>query len=133
VEVAEGPELAAARAFLAGLVAQDFTAVTGALAADVRVRALLPGGLWERTGADAVATRFAAWFGDTEQFDVLEATVGEVGPRLQLRWRFRLRAPRLGPGGFVVEQVAYADVDGHARISRLDLLCTGYLREASDG
>jgi hypothetical protein len=125
------PELAAARTFLGGLVAQDFTAVGDALAPQVRLRALLPAGLREWKGADVVSGRFERWFGDTEHFDPVEATVGEVGGQAHLRWRFRLQARRLGTGWFVVEQSAYAELEKGTGIVRLDLVCTGYLPEAS--
>jgi hypothetical protein len=59
--------------------------------------------------------------------------VGAVGDRLHLRWRLRLRAERLGTGWFIVEQQAYADTGDDGRISRLDLLCTGYRPEVDDG
>jgi len=125
-------EFAVAGSFLAGLGAQDFARLGGALAADVCLRALLPGGLREWTGADVVASVFARWFGDTEDFELVEAAVGEVGGRLHLRWRLRLRAQRLGAGWFTVEQQAYADTGDGGRIARLDLLCTGYRPEGDD-
>ncbi len=127
------PRFAPASAFLAGLAAQDFTKLGAALAADARLRALLPRGPREWTGADVIAGQFAHWFGDTTRFGLVEAAVGEVGGRLHLRWRLRLRAERLGAGSFVVEQQAYADTDEAGRIGRLDLLCTGYRPEAVDG
>jgi hypothetical protein len=122
------PESSPAGSFLEGLAAQDFVQLGDALAADACLRALLPEGLWEWTGAEVIAHRFARWFGDTEDFKVVEATVGEVGGRLHLHWRLRLRAARLGPGWFTVEQQVYADADD-GRIARLDLLCTGYRPE----
>jgi hypothetical protein len=122
-----GPERAGA--FLGGLASQDFSQLGGALAADARLRALLPSGLREWAGAEVFADRFARWFGGTEAFALAEAAAGAVGDRLHLRWRVRLRAERLGPGWFTVEQQAYADTDGGGRIARLDLLCTGYLPE----
>lgn len=128
-----GTGLAVARTFLDGLVAQDFTAVRDTLAPPVHLRAMLPAGLREWRGAEAVAGQFEGWFGDTEQFDPVVATVGEVGRRVHLLWRLRLQARRLGPGRFVVEQSAYADVEAGGGIARLDLLCTGYLPEASGG
>jgi len=124
--------LAAPGAFVAGLVAQDFVRLGGALAPDAHLRALLPAGLREWTGADVIADRFAGWFGETERFDGLESAVAEVGGRVHLRWRLRLEAERLGPGAYVVEQVGYADVDARGRIAGLDLVCTGFLRERSD-
>jgi hypothetical protein len=127
------PQFAIAGSFLDGLAAQDFARIGNVLTADVRLRALLPGGLRERTGAESIADVFATWFGDTEDFELLEATVGEVGGRLHLHWRLRLQAGRLGTGWFTVEQQAYADAADGGRIARLDLLCTGYRPEARNG
>ena len=67
-------ESALAGSFLAGLAAQDFAQLGGALAADACLRALLPSGLWEWAGADAIADRFARWFGDTEDFELIRFT-----------------------------------------------------------
>jgi hypothetical protein len=127
------PQFALAGSFLEGLAAQDFARLGDALTADVRLRALLPGGFKEWAGAEAVAGRFARWFGDTEEYELVEATAGEVGGRLHLHWRLRLRAERLGAGWFTVEQQAYADTGDGGRIARLDLLCTGYRPDADDG
>jgi hypothetical protein len=127
--VSVAPESAPAGSFVEGLAAQDFAELSGALAPGACLRALLPSGLWEWAGAEAIADRFAGWFGDTEDFELIEAAVGEVGGRLHLHWRLRLQAQRLGPGWFTVEQQAYADTDDGGRIARLDLLCTGYRPE----
>ncbi len=127
------PRFAHAGSFLEGLAAQDYARLGDALTSDVRLRALLPGGLRERAGAEAVAGQFACWFGDTEDFGLVDATIGEIGGRLHLHWRLRLRAERLGGGWFTVEQQAYADTADGGRIARLDLLCTGYRREDDDG
>jgi hypothetical protein len=123
------PQSATAGSFLEGLATQDFARLAGALAAGARMRALLPAGPREWTGAEVIAGQFASWFGDTEGFELVEATVGDVGGRLHLCWRLRLQAERLGPGWFVVEQQAYADTDGGERVARLDMLCTGYRPE----
>jgi hypothetical protein len=123
------PRPALAGAFLQGLADQDFDALVGTLATDARLRALVPKGLREWTGGEEIAGQFARWFGDTGDFELVEATLGEVGGRLQLRWRLRLRAERLGAGWFTVEQQAYADAGEDGRIDRLDLVCTGYRPE----
>ena len=123
------PQFARAGSFLEGLAAQDFARLGGALAADACLRALLPSGLREWAGADAIAHRFERWFADTEDFELVEAAAGEIGGRLHLHWRLRLRAERLGTGWFTIEQQAYADTDNSGRIARLDLLCTGYRPE----
>ena len=124
------PPSGCASAFLDSLAAQDFARLGGTLAADARMRALLPSGPWEWAGADVIAHRFARWFGDTADFELVEAAVGTVGDRLHLYWQFRLRAERLGAGWFIVEQQAYADTGEDDRLARLDLLCTGYRSEA---
>lgn len=121
-----------AEALVDGLAAQDFAAVRAALGPDVHLRALLPGGLREWTGADAVADRFERWFGHTEEFALVERGADVIAGRVRLRWRLRLQAERLGPGWFVVEQVAYCDAT-EREITGLDLLCTGYLSERGDG
>jgi len=126
------PQFARAGSLLEGLAGQDFAQLGSALAADARLRVLLPAGLRERTGAQVIADQFALWFGNTQDFDLVEATVGEVGGRLHLHWRLRLRAERLGTGWFTVEQQAYADTDDGGRIAQLDLLCTGYRPEGDD-
>jgi hypothetical protein len=123
------PQFALAGSFLEGLAAQDFAQLRDALSAGARLRALLPAGLREWTGAEVIAGQFASWFGDTEKFELAEAKVGEVSGRLHLQWRLRLRAVRLGSGWFTVEQQVYADTKDGGRIARLDLLCTGYRPE----
>jgi hypothetical protein len=126
------PRLGRAGSFLAGLAAQDFSRLGDSLFPDAELRALLPGGLREWSGVEAIAARFARWFGDTQDFELVEAAVSEVGGRLHLHWRLRLRAERLGVGWFTVEQQAYADTGAGARIVRLDLLCTGFRPEGDD-
>lgn len=126
------PRPGRAGAFLDSLAAQDFAQLRGALATEARLRALLPSGPREWTGAEAVADRFARWFGETAEFQVVDAAVGEVADRLHLHWRLRLRAERLGSGWFTVEQQIYADAGGDGRLVRLDLLCTGYRPEGDD-
>ena len=128
--VSAAPQPGRASAFLSSLAAQDFARLGGTLAADAQMRALLPAGLREWAGADAIAHRFARWFGGTEDFEPVEAAAGTVGDRLHLHWQLRLRAERLGAGWFIVEQQAYADTGEDGRLVRLDLLCTGYRSEA---
>ncbi len=129
----DGPRFAAAGTFLEGLAAQDFDRLATTLAPDVHLRALVPPGLREWTGAADVAGQFGHWFGDTEQFDLVDGSIGEVADRLHLRWRLRLRAERLGDGWFAVEQQAYIDTDPEGHIARIDLLCTGYRPAGAHG
>ena len=74
---------------------------------------------------------FVRWFDGTRQYELIEAEVGDVGPRLQLRWRARLQASWLDPGWFVVEQTAYADTDDEDRIWHLSGAVLGLPRRAA--
>ena len=112
--------------FLEGLGARDFGRLAASLAPDVRMRALLPPGPMEWAGSDDVAECFRSWFGEASDFELIDATVGEVGGRLHLSWRLRVRpAPfGIGDGWHVIEQQAYADAG--TAIDSLDLLCSGF-------
>jgi hypothetical protein len=132
-EVTEVPRFSVAGAFLEGLATRDFERLGSALCDEVHLRALLPPGLFEWDGPDDVKAAFVRWFGDAQQFELVDAVVGEVGSRLHLRWRVRLQAERLGGRWFVVEQQAYADTDASDRIQHLSLLCSGYCPERTNG
>lgn len=115
--------------FLEGLASRDFRHLASALGPTVHLRALLPPGPAEWHGREQVADAFGAWFGSATEFELVDAEVGEVGGRLHLSWRLRMRpAPfDIGDGWHVIEQQAYAD--GSDAIERLDLLCSGFHRE----
>ena len=124
---------AGARAFVDAVCDRRTGDLLAALAPDALLRALLPGGLREWAGAEAVADRFDRWFGDAD-IEVLERDARPVGRRVRVHWTLRIRAERLGAGWRLVEQVAYVDAGADGRIAALDLLCTGYLpEEGSDG
>src|SRR5258708_21252681 len=86
----EVPRYSVAGTFLEGLASQDFDRLTSALSDDVHLRALVPIGLKEWDGAQQVKATFTAWFGDVDDFELVDATVGEVGPRLHMRRRLRV-------------------------------------------
>jgi len=112
--------------FLEALANRNFEALATTLAPDVRFRAMLPPGPMNWEGAATVRDVFGSWFGQSDEFELIDATVGEVGGRLHLSWRLRVRpAPfDIGDGWHVIEQQAYADA-GDA-IESLDLLCSGF-------
>jgi hypothetical protein len=117
--------------FLEALATRNFDDLATTLAPDVRFRAMLPRGPVEWQGADAVGEAFASWFGAADGFELIDATVGEVGGRLHLSWRLRVRPAPFdkGDGWHVIEQQAYADA-GEV-IDAIDLLCSGFRVEQS--
>jgi hypothetical protein len=115
--------------FIEALATRDFEAMAGCLDTDVRLRALLPRGPCERRGRDEVVGQFRSWFGVADELELVDATVGEVGSRLYLRWRVGL-APVGAQGRHrLVEQHAFATTG--ANISALDLLCSGLVSQSA--
>ena len=117
--------------FLEALAARDYQRMACALSPGVRLRAMLPSGPTDRSGADAVVGLFASWFREAEGFEVVDATVGEVGGRLHLAWRLRVRPAPFpnGEGWHVIEQHAYADAT--TTIETLHLLSSGFRPDRS--
>ena len=132
MSIVEGKDAAAAArwsvggVFLEGLANRDFAHIATTLATNVRFRAMLPPGPQEFEGPDQVTAAFRSWFGDVDEFELVDAAVGEVGARLHLSWRIRVRpAPfGIGDGWHVIEQHAYADTTD--AIETLDLVCSGF-------
>lgn len=118
-------------AFLERLASRQFEQLGETLDESVRFRALLPPGPMEWNGASAVVDTFRSWFGDAEDFEVVDAAVGGVGPRIHLSWRVRVRpAPfGIGAGWHLIEQQAYADALDAIEV--LDLVCSGFNAEPS--
>jgi hypothetical protein len=115
--------------FLEALANRDYDLLAQTLGPAVRFRAMLPPGPMDWEGPSNVAEAFSSWFGTAEDFEVVDAEVGEVGGRLHLSWRLRVRpAPfGIGDGWHVIEQQAYADAAD--KIESLDLLCSGFRAE----
>lgn len=104
----------------------DHAALRATLASDVRMRALVPGGLVEDFGPAAVAARFAGWFGAQGRTETLEQRIDEApGGRTSLVYRLRIVR-----GGDVrsVEQHAFLRAS-EAGIVRIDLVCSGFVPE----
>ena len=116
-------------AFLEALANRDYAKMAATVGPTVRFRAMLPPGPMDWEGPEAVAEAFSSWFGGADDFELIDATVGEVGGRLHLSWRLRVRpAPfGIGEGWHVIEQQAYADAT--ETIEALDLLCSGFQAE----
>jgi hypothetical protein len=133
MSVTQGPETVArwsvGGVFLEALANRSFDRLAETLAPGVRFRAMLPRGPVEWEGADSVRAAFCSWFGDAKDFELIDATVGEVAGRLHLSWRLRVRPAPFGKGDgwHIIEQHAYADADD--TIAALDLLCSGFRPE----
>ena len=118
--------------FLDALTRRDFPAMADCLSATARMRAVTPMRELDLSGPAEISERFGMWFGDSADFDVVDASLGEVGTRIYFRWRIRTS----GRGGTteleIVEQHVFATVT--ERIDSLELLCSGFqaLRKGID-
>jgi hypothetical protein len=110
---------------LEALAARDFTQMADCFEPAATMRALLPRGLTECRGTTQIVDKVQSWFGAAEEFEVLDGTVGEVGGRVHVAWRLRLRPTPSGDEAWhVIEQQAY--LRAGERIDAIDLLCSGF-------
>lgn len=108
---------------VAAVAERDFDKLAGTLAPDVRMRALIPPGPLELSGASPAAARFATWFGDSDALELVRSGSDEIADRLHVF--YRLRVKRRGHPWEVIEQhLVCAVEDGH--ITTLDLVCSGF-------
>ena len=73
---ANAPQFAVAGPFLEALAAHDFERLAVALDADASLSALLPRGFDEWHGAADICAAFEQWFGDVDEFEVVDAVGG---------------------------------------------------------
>ena len=130
---AAAPHFAVGGSWLEALASSDFDRLGTVLDDKASLAALLPRGFREWRGAAEIAAVFEGWFGDIEQCELIDASLGQVGSRLQMRWQLRLRGARLGDHPRVVEQYAYADTGSSGRIQNMVLLCSGFCTEHFSG
>jgi hypothetical protein len=104
------------------LAARDEDAIAACFALDAELRALVPPGVRERTGAAEIAALLRSWFADSTVLELAEVQTEPVGDRLRVTYRFR----GVEDGEpYVVEQHLFCTV-GEQGIERADLLCSGF-------
>ena len=89
----------------------------------MELRALIPPGLRERSGATDSAALVAGWFADSTELELAASESGEVGDRLHICYRFE--GVEEGEA-YVVEHHLYCTLDERGLIERADLLCSGF-------
>jgi SnoaL-like domain len=109
--------------FVTALAQRDFLRLANTLTPDVRMRALIPPGPVEVSGAEAAAAKFSSWFADAEEFELLRSGTDTVADRLHVFYRLRVRKP--GDLTKIVEQHLLCALDDD-HITALDLVCTGF-------
>src|SRR5919202_6517885 len=109
--------------FVELLAVRDFGRLAETLAQNARARLLLPHGLEEHAGRDAIVGRIESWFGSASEFELLSSSAETVGARQRLSWRFSV--VRGGGQREAIEQLVFLD-HGPDGIGQMDLLCSGF-------
>ena len=89
-------------ALVTALAERDFDRLAGTLTPDVRMRALIPPGPLELSGASRAASKFGTWFGDSDALELVRSGSDEIGDRLHVF--YRLRVKRRGDPWTIIEQ-----------------------------
>jgi hypothetical protein len=116
------------KGLITALAQRDFPALAETLTPDVRMRALIPPGPVEVSGAEAAAAKFSSWFADAEEFELIRSDSDTVADRLHVFYRLRVKKP--GDHRKVVEQHLLCALDDE-RITALDLVCSGFRPETA--
>ena len=113
------------RQFLAALRARDFSTITALFADESEFRALvLPA--YARVGDRAKRQAgFGAWFGEADQFEVVDARTDLLMDCLYLGYRLRVHDAE---GWRLIEQHAYCTIHNQ-RIDTMRLVCSGFRPE----
>ena len=108
---------------IAALAERDFPRLAATLTPDVQMRALIPPGLVEISGAEAAAAKFSSWFGDAEEFELICSGSDPIADRVHVFYRLRVRKP--GNTTKLVEQHLLCAFAG-SQVNVLDLVCSGF-------
>jgi hypothetical protein len=109
--------------FLEALTSRDYDALGACFAADAALRGVVPPGVREAEGREAIVDRFRIWTEDISDYELAECDAALFADLLRLRWAVRGVDPEIGLN--VYEQTAYAEVEG-SEIVRMRLACSGH-------
>jgi TusA-related sulfurtransferase len=116
------PDRTVVTAFVDALADRDRPRLASLLAADVRLRALLPSRSVDITGPDAVVAEMLGWFSDVPRIDVLGTGIDLVGDVWHAGYRFGLAGAEVDR---ITEQHVYCTTrDGS--IATIRLMCSGF-------
>jgi len=108
--------------FLEAFSRRDFAGIAATFSEDGRLRGLVPPGLREADGREAIAERFRIWNDDVEDWELLEAEAEDFADVVKLRWSVASTDPEIGRT--IYEQTAYAEI-GEGGITWMNLVCSG--------
>lgn len=102
---------------------RDYEALGACFAADGTRRGIVPPGLREADGRDAIMERFQMWTADIEEYEIADSEAAPFADMLRLRWVVQGVDPELGLNAY--EQTAYAEV-AEGAIMAMRRACSGH-------
>ena len=109
--------------FLNALTSRDYDALGTCFAPDAALRGVVPPGVREAEGREAIVERFRIWTEDVADYELADSEARPYADLLRLRWTVRGIDPEIGLNAY--EQTAYAEVEG-TEIVRMRLACSGH-------
>jgi len=109
--------------FLEALSGRDYDALGACFAVDGTLRGIVPPGLREADGRDAIVERFRLWTVDIDDYGIADSEAAPFADLLRLRWAVKGVDPEIGLN--VYEQTAYAEV-ANGEIVQMRLACSGH-------
>jgi len=112
--------------FLEALERRDYDTLGLCFAPDATLRSIVPPGLREDDGREAIVSRFRRWTDEIDNYEVVDAAATPCADMLRIRWAVSGFHPRFEGGGrSTFEQTAYAELDDGV-IAVMRLACTGH-------
>jgi len=105
--------------FVDALARRDYDAIETTLVPEVRFRALIPPGVREASSRGEARAYVQRWFGDADEFEIIERTVDTVGDVHHAGYRIHLREDGVK---YVVPQPLFGTV-GARGIEKSDHTC----------
>jgi hypothetical protein len=105
---ATGIEREVGTRFVEALSSRDYEALGACFAADGTLRGVVPPGLREADGREAIVERLRIWTADVEEYEIADSEVAPFADMLRLRWVVQGVDPELGLNAY--EQTAYAEL-----------------------
>jgi hypothetical protein len=110
--------------FVRALSDRSWSALRDLFHPSVQLRALLPIGLREASGAMETSGHFQSWFGSADAIEPMDCTAEPLLDKVHLAYRLRVHKDRW----YRIEQQAFCVVT-EDRIQKIDLLCSGFRPE----
>ena len=101
---------------------RDFDRLADRFHPQVTCRLLIPSGLVTPLSVSTLMRSFRQWFAEAAHFNIEGSQITQVGDRLHVGYRIRLREGGLW---YLVEQQTYSQLEGGS-ITHFDLLCSGF-------